>query len=332
VDGFDGLDGADEAARMLTNALADSTAAGYHRHWRRFSAYCAAQGCSALPAAPATVVCYLGTLLRGGRISPASLQNYLSPINTRHFDVGLPRPAVGRLIHSARVGFARLHVGSVGALPLARRPLPAPVMWRIVELAYGEPDFGWRVRWAALVAGFLVARRTGEVLGLERGDVTVTAAGGLHVQVRLYKGAERRTRLSRLVFGVPPSRDALPDLPLFVLRLLIADLDARRAPPSRLLFAPPGANRPPTADDVTAWLLAALRRLDLSPPPGVKWCSYSTRGGGATALHLCGLSPPAVAQMLGHNGNDPRTALAHYIDLLAPRSTEAWRLCGRYVP
>ena len=332
VDGFDGLDGADEAARMLTNALADSTAAGYHRHWRRFAAYCAAQGCSALPAAPATVVCYLGTLLRGGRISPASLQKYLSPINTRHVDVGLPRPAVGRLIHSARVGFGRLRVRSVGALPLARRPLPAPVMWRIVELAYGEPDFGWRVRWAALMAGCLVARRTAEILGLERGDVTVTAAGGLHVQVRLYKGAERRTRLSRLVFDVPPSRDALPDLPLLVLRRLLADLDARRAPLSRLLFAPPGATRPPTADDVTAWLLAALRRLDLSPPPGVKWCSYSTRGGGATALHLCGLSPPAVAQMLGHNGNDPRTALAHYIDLLAPRSTEAWRLCGRYVP
>ncbi|OSX80390.1 hypothetical protein BU14_0052s0006 [Porphyra umbilicalis] len=317
---------------MLTNALADSTAAGYHRHWRRFSAYCATQGCSALPSAPATVVCYLGTLHRGGRISPASLQNYLSPINTRHVDVGLPRPAVGRLIHSARDGFALLHVRSVGALPLARRPLSAPVMWRIVELAYGEPDFGWRVRWAALVAGFLVARRMAEVLGLERGDVTFTAAGGLHVHVRLYKGAERRTRLSRLDFNVPPSLDALPDLPLLVLRRLLADLDARRAPPSRLLFAPPGATRTPTADDVTAWLLAELRRLDLSPPPGVKWCSYSTRGGGATALHLCSLSPPAVAQMLGHNGNDPRTALAHYIDLLAPRSTEAWRLCGRYVP
>ena len=280
MDGFSGLDGADEAALILTNALANSTAAGYHRHWSRLSAYSAAQGCSAFPTAPATVVCYLGTLLHGGRISPASLQNYISPISTRHFNVGLPRLAVGRLIHSARVGFSLLHVRSVGALPLARRPLPAPVMWRILELAFCEPDFGWRVLWAALVAGFLVARRTAEVFGLERGDVTVTAAGGLHVQVRLNKGAERRTRLTRLVFEVCPSRDALPDLPVMVLRCFLADLEALRAPPSPLLFAPPGASRPPTADDVTAWLLAALRRLDISPPPGVTWCNYSTRAGG----------------------------------------------------
>jgi len=54
--------------------------------------------------------------------------------------------------------------------------------------------------------------------------------------------------------------------------------------------------------------------------------------GGETALHVCGLSPPAVVQMLGHNGNDTRTALAHYIDLMEPISPETWRLCGRYVP
>lgn len=70
----------------------------------------------------------------------------------------------------------------------------------------------------------------------------------------------------------------------------------------------------------------------MSPPPGVVWCAYSTRGGGATALHACGMSPPAVAHLLGHKDNNPKTALAHYIDLLAPRTDESWRIFGRYLP
>jgi len=332
VDNFGGLDGAEEAARMLTHALANSTADGYERQWRRFARYCAAEGVSSLPAAPTTVVCYLGTVLRRGTVSPGSLQNYLSPINTRHASVGLPRPALGHLVHSARTGFARLFSAAAGALPETRRPLPAPVMWRIVHLALDEPDFAWRVHWAALVAAFLVTRRTGEVLDLELGDVSVRPDGGVHIQVRFHKGAERRSRLERLTFDVPPARGGHYDPPLLVLRRLLADLHDAHAPPSRLLFAPPGLRRAPTTADVTMWLQVALRRLGITAPPGVKWCSYSARGGGATALHLCGLSPPGVAQLLGHKDNDPRTALAHYIDLLAPRSDEAWWLCGRYIP
>ena len=147
---------------MLTHALADTMADGYERQWRRFARYCEDEGVSALPAAPTTVVCYLGTVLRRGTVSPGSLQNYLSPINTRHASVGLPRPALGHLVHSARTGFARLFSAAAGALPETRRPLPAPVMWRIVTLALHDPDVSWRERWAALVTTFLVNRRTGE--------------------------------------------------------------------------------------------------------------------------------------------------------------------------
>jgi len=93
-----------------------------------------------------------------------------------------------------------------------------------------------------------------------------------------------------------------------------------------------GAYSPTGIPGDTAWLafpptgwgwLGVLSQA----PPGVKWCSYSARGGGATAVNLCCLSPPGVAQLLDHKGNDPRTALANYIDLRAPHSAEAWWLC-----
>lgn len=317
---------------MLTRSIADTTADNYERAWRQFERYCATARVSALPASPATVACYMGTLLRRGSVAHSSLQGYLTPINSRHAACGLPRPASGQLVSSLRVGYARISAEAVGTLPDTRRPLPAAVMWRIVELATATTDFGWRVRFTALVASFLVARRTCEVLALELGDVSVRPDGGVHIKVRFHKGAERRARLELLVFEIPPARDNRPDLPLLLLRRLLGDLAGQHAPPSRLLFAPPGMRRTPNANDVTAWLDEALLRLNIVPPPGVKYCSYSARGGGATAVHACGMSPPGVAQLLGHKGNDPRTALAHYIDLLAPRSDAAWRLCGRYVP
>jgi len=275
VDTYGDLDGAAEAASMLTHALADTTADGYKWQWRRFARYCEEEGVSALPAAPTTAVCYLGTVLRSGNVSPGSLQNYLSAINTRHASFGLPRPALGHLVHSARTGFARLFSADEGALPETRRPLPAPVMWRIFTVALNEPDFSGRVRWAALIAAFLVTRRTGEVLDLELGDVTVRPDGGVHSQVGFHKGAERRSRLERLTFDMHPARGGQYDPPLLVIRRLLADLHAARAPPSLILLAPPGMRRSPNSDDMKSWLQAALRRLGISAPSGVKWCSYS---------------------------------------------------------
>jgi len=215
------------------------------------------------------VVCYLGTVLRRGTVSPGILQNYLSPINTRHASVGSPRPAISHLVHSARTGFSRLFSAAAGAFPATRRPLPAPVMWRIVTLAHHEPDCSWRVRWAALVAAFLVTRRTGQALDLELGDVTFRPDGGLHNQVRFHRSAELRSRLERLSIDVPPAHGGHYDPPLLVLRRFLADLHAARAPQFRLFVPPPGMRRSPSSADMTASLQSALRRLDTSAPPGV---------------------------------------------------------------
>lgn len=235
---------------MLSRSVADRTADNYQRTWQRFTAFCTAAQRDPLPAAPATVACYVGTLLRRGTIAPSSLGNYLTPINTRHAAAGLERSDVGRLMQPIRIGYARLTAEADGALPHTRRPLPAPVMWRVVELALATPDLAWRVRFAALVAAFVVARRTVEVLELELCDVSIRPDGGIHIEVRFYEGAERRFCLERLVYDVPPTPDPRPDLPLRVFRRLLLDLSVQRAPPMRLLFAPPGYTRAPTLDDI----------------------------------------------------------------------------------
>ena len=60
-----------------------------------------------LPAAPPTIVGYIGWLAERGTIGADSLQPYLSAINSMHADHGLERPALGHLVRRARQGMAR---------------------------------------------------------------------------------------------------------------------------------------------------------------------------------------------------------------------------------
>lgn len=46
-------------------------------------------------------------------------------------------------------------------------------------------------------------------------------------------------------------------------------------------------------------------------------------------MDVAGLSLPAITQRLGHAHTDPKTAIARYVDALAPYSVEACRLADR---
>lgn len=321
--------GAALAATLLSGSLAPSTADKYGRRWAEFQTFCRANDWPSLPTSPAAIACFFGTLCER-RLAPSSLQTYLTPINNRHHDSGFPKPAAGPLVAKLRAGYNRLLADEAAEFPPARAALPAPVVWRIAQLALSESNADWATRFTAVVLQFVLVRRTAEVLSLQLRDVVLTG-GGASVQIRRYKGGERRVRMERLVVLVPPAPAGTPrDLAVELLIRLLARLHRLRAPAERLLFSVSSLDRPPTAADMTAWLLVALSRLNISPPDGSFYSSYSARSGGATALSVCGVSRPAIARLLGHSRNDPKVADAHYVDALAPTSLEAWWLCGRY--
>lgn len=322
--------GARTAAQLLTGALAASTADRYGRRWDAFVSFWRANGWSPLPAPAAAVACYFGVLCER-RVTPSSLQGYLSPINSRHVDAGFPKPEIGPIISRLCAGYHRLLADEAQEFPAARTYIPAPLMWRIALLAAAEPSHSWATRWTACVWQFVLARRSAEILSLELRDIRLLPPGGVAVQVRRFKGGERRAIMERLTLCVPAAPAGVPhDLAMELLLRLLARLQRERAPPSRLIFSVPELDRAPTAGDLTSWLLVAVARVGARPPPGALYSSYSCRSGGATALHVCGVSRPGIARMLGHSRNDPAVADAHYVDALAPASMEAYWLVGRY--
>lgn len=321
--------GATTARMILRKNITAGTADADRRRWQVFKTFCDDNGWTALPASPGAVACSFGTLAERN-LEPSTIRGYLTPINSRHVAAGLPKPAAGPIMARLRKGYARVRADHANALPFARGPLPAPVLWQIVILALRTSKPEWRRRFTAIVMGFLVARRTSELLELQRQDLHVRDDGGIDLQVCRFKNGEARADPRRLAYVIPPSRRTEADLPLILLRRMQRELDADATPPDRLISSTPSLDRPPTCNDLTPWLGVALRRLSLSPPPGVVWTSSSCRSGGATAMDVAGLAKVAIAQMLGHARKDPSTANVHYVDALAAPSIESLRLAARW--
>lgn len=200
----------------------------------------------------------------------------------------------------------------------------------MVLLEWRTTDSEWRRRFTAVVVASLVARRTSEVFERQKQGLHLRDDGSIDLQVCRFKGSEARADPRRLTYVIPPSRRTDPDLALNLIRRMLQELAPDAIPPNRLVSSTPSLDRPPTCNDLTAWLGVALERLNISPPPGVVWTSYSCRSEGATAMDVAGLAKVAIAQMLCHARNDPSTANTHYVDALATPSIEAVRLADRW--
>jgi hypothetical protein len=94
------------AAELLGQALAPTTSASYQRLWVLFKQFCASAQRCALPASPATVCAYLGTLFGGGRLRGTSIHPYIAAIGAQRRRLSLVAPTSHTLVVMARRGFA----------------------------------------------------------------------------------------------------------------------------------------------------------------------------------------------------------------------------------
>jgi len=153
--------GGETALRLAATAHEDGTVDAYHRHWQRFSEWCALNGLQPLPATPLMVAAYIGWLAERGTIAASSLQPYLSAINAMHADLGMPKPALGHLIQRARAGMRRGQ--ALVQTRDVRIPLPPEVMLRLLTdtaRRASNASAEWlRGRYALLLAYLFMGRQ-----------------------------------------------------------------------------------------------------------------------------------------------------------------------------
>jgi len=320
--------GAAAGAALLEAANQASTSRKYVNGWEAFAEFCQRAGLCALPAAPETVVRYLGLVKEMGTVAARSLANRLAPINAVHVMADYPSPSRSGLVRCAKRGYRRTYTAAVGGLPEKRGPLPAEVVASFLDL-WPSADLDRRNKIAGLTLAFLLFNRPGAASHARAMDVFPTATG-LEVQVPDFKMGVLKDS-DRLAYTVPVAAGGWQcDRALRIVRSHWRAHRAAGRPPSERLFAPPGATTPLPLQVATSWLRDLLRLVPVRAPVGTKWSGHSLRAGAASEAHALGLSDALIRQLMGLA--DISTAYRHYIDATWAASSAAWRWFGRYVP
>lgn len=177
---------------------ADSTLDTYVRHWRAFVAWCAAHGCTALPATGRTLVVYLAARAEHGT-RPATLSVALSAIAYEHERAGHSSPTDQRDVKKTWRGIRR----RLGTSPSKKDPLSAADLQRIMEIL--PPGLiGVRDR-ALLLLGFAGGFRRSELVALQHGHLRFATQGLEALLERSKTDQEQRGHVKVIAYGSDPT-------------------------------------------------------------------------------------------------------------------------------
>jgi hypothetical protein len=301
------------AAELLGQAIAPSTSASYQRLWVLFERFCASAQRPALPASPATVCAYLGTLFEGGRLRGTSIRPYVAAIGAQHRRLALADPTSHTLVGLARRGFAAADARRSTGAPLRSAAYPAQAALYCLHAALRAASSVELRYWAAVAVGFLICARPASVAGLTPDSVRL-APEALQVELRVFKYGTSG-HAPRVALHLPTAGPSDPVHRLFF-RLLADALHVEEAWFSlRSLSAA-------TAD--------GLRAVGAVAPPGTRYTPRSLRSGGITAAYAVGVPMERIMRVSNHAST--AVVLRHYLDPLVPPTPAARVFFHRLVP
>ena len=301
---------------LLCRSLRPSSSGSYGSKWRLFASFCAAAGLQALPAAPSTVLRYLGHLAALGRIQAANLQPYFSAINKIHVDLQLPPPARGQALASARRGLA-LAQREV-AETTQRLPLPPGVALAVLWCGLHTIDDHVLRCCVCLVFNFMFGCRPATGAAMLASDITLSTDSFC---LRLETEKQRSTVLERRVLHVPLSFFAGP---LALWNRWVARRAALDSPivASAALQSPfvdsyvwrlPSDRGPVRSHHLDLWFRDAAAATGFVSPAGFKFTGYAARKGMATAAKSIAVGMEEIQWLGGWAIGS--SAVHSYIDL-----------------
>ncbi len=164
-----------EAARALgRHAAAPATLRAYRADWADYAAWCATNGFTPVPAAPATVGAYLTSL--AGHRAPTTIRRRLAAIGKAHRFNDLPWNPAHRDIREPLQALLRLH-----GRPIEKAAALSLDMLRQLVATCDRTARGRRDR-ALLLIGFAAALRRSELVALQVEDVA-RVGGGLRLRI-----------------------------------------------------------------------------------------------------------------------------------------------------
>jgi hypothetical protein len=278
-----------------------------------FERFCTSAERCALPASPATVCAYLGTLFDGGRLRGTSLRPYVASIGAQHRRLSLEDPTSHALVAMIRRGFAAADARRRTGAPPRSAAYPAHAALHCLATAIRAETSVTLRYWAAVAIGFLICARPASIAGLTPDAVRLSPDAVL-VELRVFKYGTSGYA-PRVSIYIPTSGEPDPVRRLFC--LLLADA----ARPGDPWFC---------SRDLSLAAADGLRAVAAIAPPGTRYTPRSLRSGGITAAYAVGVPMERIMRVSNHAST--AVVLRHYLDPLVPPTPAARVFFNRFVP
>jgi integrase len=294
----------------LRNTRAASTYKAYASDWKHFETWCAGHCLVPLPAAPQTVMLYLGE--QGTEKKLSTIARRLAAIAQIHRVAGHQSPSEARAVRDLLAGMRRTHgVATYGKEALLSDDL------RAIVRELGDSPRDTRDR-ALLLVGFAGAFRRSELVSLEVEDVRYVPEG-LVIQLRRSKSDQEAQGRE-----VPiPSGTRAETCPVTALRAWTARARIDSGP----LFR--GITRYGAISDTaltpTAVALLVKERAVAAGLNAALYSGHSLRAGFATSAALGGAPEWAIMKQTGHRS---RAMLDRYVRLASRFRSNAVSFTG----
>jgi integrase len=259
----------------------------YRKDWQAFTAWCAAQGFTPLPAAPAVVALYLSARATAGK-KVATLQRELAAISQAHKVAGLASPRSDAAVQEVLKGIRR----TVGVAPTQEKAPLLPLELRAISAALPEGLIGKRDR-ALLTLGFAGAFRRSELVGLLVEDFAFND-DGLTVTLRRSKtDQEGEGRKVGVPFGSHPDT-----CPVRAVKAFLAAAELTEGPAFRHINR--HGRMGSAALSGHALALVVKRAVARTGLDASKYAGHSLRAGLVTAAAKAGKSTHSIMRQTGH--------------------------------
>ncbi|MDX3578659.1 site-specific integrase [Streptomyces sp. FL07-04A] len=287
------------AREALDAGTADSTRRAYSADWAEFTAWCAANGHTPLPATPEAVVEYVAAMTttprpRTGRpYSPSSIERAVAAIRTAHSAANVTPPST----KGARIvlrGYRDRLAREKDPAAKARKAQPAvPTALRAMLGTLDRSTLIGKRDAALLLLGYATAARVSELVALDLADVPETEPG---IEASIYRKKIKSFTDTAVPFGSNPS--TCPVRAVRALREALAEVDRAEGPlfvrvDRHSRIAPPMYRRGVPIGDPSGRLTAQAaaqvveRAAEAAGLEG-QWSGHSLRRGFATAARKAG--------------------------------------------
>ena len=286
-------DMAEKVADLRKASKAENTQRAYQSDWRRWVAWCNAQGFESLPAHADTVSAYLADQASSCKV--ATLARHLATISKAHQVAGVANPCRETKVRDTMSGLRKTY-----GVKQAEAPGLLADSLRIT-LSHIPDDLSGKRDRALLVVGFLAGLRRSEIAGLTWGDID-TESEHDGVVLTLAKSKTDQDMHGRSIGLHKQAEGGLcPFVTLSAWRNALGEIDAMHIEHDAPVFVQVtrwGTVKPGHMTGNTIALVIQKRAMKAGLT--VQYQGHSLRKGFVQSAHKAGVSIDAVMATTGH--------------------------------